>query len=176
MSKRPCFVFAMTEHATSLLQGASGCETPHLDALAANGVWFENFFTAWPAHAEPGSFMTSRYPGHGLGYNGCVPPASANTFVDVPAADGFKTAAIDKSHLQLFSDNPLIGEMSKKSVSDEVYSTAYTRDRSFAYEQPAGRDEQFFLFIFSRIRITPSSAGQVLGYVKTGGFRTGSTL
>ena len=67
--------------------------------------------------------------------------------------------------------------MSKKSVSDEVYSTAYTRDRSFAYyEQSAGRDEQFFLFIFSRIRITPSSAGQVLGYVKTGGFRTGSTL
>ena len=54
------------------------------------------------------SFMTSRYPRvHGLRHNGCVPPASANTFVDVPAADGFKTVAIDKSHLQLFSDNPL---------------------------------------------------------------------
>ena len=37
--------------------------------------------------------------------------------------------------------------MSKKPVSEEVCSTAHTRDHSLAYyEQSAGRDEQFFLF------------------------------
>ena len=90
------------------LHGASGGETQHLDALAAYGVRFENFYTASPVcMPNRASFMTSRYPRvHGLRHNGCVLPASANIFVDVLAADGYKTAAIGKSHLQLFSDNP----------------------------------------------------------------------
>ena len=80
----------------------------HLDALAAYGVRFENFYTASPVcMPNRASFMTSRYPRvHGLRYNGCVLPASANIFVDVLAADGYETAAIGKSRLQLFSDNP----------------------------------------------------------------------
>jgi len=83
-------------------------KTQHLDALAAYGVRFENFYTASPVcMPNRASFMTSRYPRvHGLRHNGCVLPASANILVDVPAADNYKTAVIGKSHLQLFSDNP----------------------------------------------------------------------
>ena len=83
-------------------------KTQHLDALAAYGVRFENFYTASPVcMPNRASFMTSRYPRvHGLRHNGCVLPASANIFVDVLAADGYKTAAIGKSHLKLFFDNP----------------------------------------------------------------------
>ena len=47
------------------------------------------------------SLLTGRYPSvHGLRYNGCTLPLRANTFVDVLAAGGYKTAAIGKSHLQ----------------------------------------------------------------------------
>ena len=50
------------------------------------------------------SLLTGRYPSvHGLRYNGCTLPLRANTFVDVLAAGGYKTAAIGKSHLQPFT-------------------------------------------------------------------------
>ena len=83
-------------------------KTQHLDALAAYGVRFENFYTASPVcMPNRASFMASRYPRvNGLHYNGCVLPASANIFVDVLAADGYKTAAIGQSDPQLFSNNP----------------------------------------------------------------------
>ena len=85
-------------------------KTQHLDALAAYGVRFEDFYTASPVcMPNRTSFMASRYPRvNGLHYNGCVLPASANIFVDVLAADGYKTAALEDLGL---ADDP--NEMNK---------------------------------------------------------------
>jgi len=55
------------------------------------------------------SFLTGRMPSvHGLRYNGCHLPQSANTFVDVLAAGGYDTASIGKSHVQPFLSRPPI--------------------------------------------------------------------
>lgn len=53
------------------------------------------------------SLMTGRYPSvHGLHHNGCLLPERANTFVDVLAAAGWRTAAVGKCLLQPFLETP----------------------------------------------------------------------
>jgi len=77
-------------------------KTPNIDALAAKGTRFDEFHVATPiCMPNRASFMTGRMPSvHGLRYNGCTLPQSANTFVDVLRASGYTTASIGKSHLQ----------------------------------------------------------------------------
>ena len=177
-------------------------KTPHLDALAANGVRFENFYTASPVcMPNRASFMTSRYPRvHGLRHNGCVLPASANTFVDVLAADGYKTAAIGKSHLRALLRQPAgLGRCRRKPVPEEVCSTTDlpATTRSHIKSSRRGTGPMHILpFLFSpgyasatalayleppgsRSSFSSLSrimAGQVLGYVQAGGFRAGTAI
>ena len=143
MNKRPSFVFIMTDqHRADWLScaGHNVVKTPHLDALAANGIRFENFYTASPVcMPNRASFMIGRYPSvHGLRYNGCALPASANTFVDVLSASGYKTAAIGKSHLQPFSDNPPdwaeVAETGPIEDAWKLDSTDYTQEEPMHYE------------------------------------------
>ena len=108
MTQRPNFVYIMTDQHRSDWLGCYGhpvVKTPNIDALAENGTRFDNFFVASPVcMPNRASFMTGRYPSvHGLRYNGCVMPEGTNTFVDVLAASGYKTASIGKSHLQPFT-------------------------------------------------------------------------
>jgi len=105
MTKRPNFLFFMTDQHRSDWLGCYGhpvVRTPNIDAIASKGTLFEQFFVATPVcMPNRASFLTGRYPSlHGLRYNGCVLPTSANTFVDVLRAGGYKTASIGKSHLQ----------------------------------------------------------------------------
>jgi len=111
MSTKPNFLFFITDQQRADWLGCSGhpvVKTPHIDEIAANGTRFTNFHVASPVcMPNRASLMTGRYPSvHGLRYNGCYLPTSANTFVDVLAADGYHTAAIGKSHLQPFTDHP----------------------------------------------------------------------
>lgn len=111
MAKQPNFLFIITDQQRADWLGCYGhpvVQTPHIDAIAAGGTRFNNFHVASPVcMPNRASLMTGRYPTvHGLRYNGCTLPLSANTFVDVLAAGGYHTAAIGKSHLQPFSDNP----------------------------------------------------------------------
>ena len=106
--KQPHFVFFITDQQRADWLGCYGhpvVKTPHIDALAARGTRFDNFHVASPVcMPNRASLLTGRYPSvHGLRYNGCTLPLRANTFVDVLAAGGYKTAAIGKSHLQPFT-------------------------------------------------------------------------
>jgi arylsulfatase A-like enzyme len=78
--------------------------------------------------------LTGRYPSlHGLRYNGCVLPQSANTFVDVLAQNGYDTAAIGKSHLQPFTGQPPMG----RDTGDEVGEAwKVERPETYAEEPP----------------------------------------
>lgn len=69
MSSRPNIVFIMTDHTSAeALRPESGCLTPNLSALAADGMRLERFYTTnaicSPARA---SLMTGQYPStHGV--------------------------------------------------------------------------------------------------------------
>ncbi|MFT4727725.1 MAG: arylsulfatase A-like enzyme [Granulosicoccus sp.] len=111
LSKRPNFLFFITDQQRADWLGCMGhpvVRTPNIDAIAAQGVRFENFHVASPVcMPNRASLLTGRFPSvHGLRQNGCRLPLSANTFVDVLAAGGYRTATIGKSHLQPFTGLP----------------------------------------------------------------------
>lgn len=83
-------------------------KTPHIDAIAANGVRFESFYVASPVcMPNRASLMTGRLPSvHGVRLNGVPLSARNATFVESLRAAGYRTALIGKSHLQNFTDTP----------------------------------------------------------------------
>lgn len=108
-TRRPNILYFMCDQLRADWLGCTGhkvVKTPNIDALAAHGTVFDQFYVASPVcMPNRASFMTGRYPSlHGLRYNGCALPTNASTFVDVLAAEGYKTASIGKSHLQPFRD------------------------------------------------------------------------
>ena len=114
MTKRPNFLFFITDQQRADWLGCYGhpvLKTPNIDAIADQGVRFENFYTASPVcMPNRASLLTGRYPSlHGLRYNGCILPENAVTFVDLLGDAGYHTAAIGKSHLQPFTGLPLLG-------------------------------------------------------------------
>jgi arylsulfatase A-like enzyme len=103
------FLVLITDQHHADWLGCSGhpvVKTPNIDSLAQRGVRFSNFNVASPVcMPNRASLFTGRYPSvHGLRYNGCLLPQSANTFVDVLRRAGYATATIGKSHLQPFTD------------------------------------------------------------------------
>ncbi len=107
MTQTNFLVFITDQHHADWL-GCNGhpvVKTPHIDSLAHRGVRFRNFNVASPVcMPNRASLFTGRYPSvHGLRYNGCLLPQSANTFVDVLRCAGYATATIGKSHLQPFT-------------------------------------------------------------------------
>ena len=143
MTDRPNFVFVITDQQRADWLGCYGhpvVKTPHIDAIAAQGTRFDNFHTASPVcMPNRASLITGRYPSvHGLRYNGCVLPQSANTFVDVLAAGGYHTAAIGKSHLQPFTDFPPIGR--KAAETGPLTEAWKPDDANYSHEEP-GRYE-----------------------------------
>lgn len=81
--------------------GAADLRTPHLDAMAAQGVrwtsWYSNAPVCAPAR---GSIVTGRYPQHnGLTQNGKVLGPEQKTLATLLKPAGYATAAIGKWHL-----------------------------------------------------------------------------
>ena len=138
MTKRPNFLFFITDQQRADWLGCYGhpvLKTPHIDAIAARGMRFDNFHTASPVcMPNRASLLTGRYPSlHGLRYNGCVLPETANTFVDVLAGAGYHTAAIGKSHLQPFTGRPPMGH-TKDSVAAMSEAWKLQRPTDYAEE------------------------------------------
>ena len=82
--------------------------------------------------------MTGRFPSvHGLKTNGARLPLTANTFVDVLAASGYKTASIRKSHLQSFTGIApfLNGEDNEERLIDD----AWCKDEGNYYQEEPER-------------------------------------
>lgn len=108
MSKQPHFIIFITDQQRADWLGCYGhpvVQTPNIDKIAKEGTRFDNFHVANPVcMPNRASLLTGRYPSvHGLRHNGCLLPTRARTFVDLLAENGYKTAAIGKSHLQPFT-------------------------------------------------------------------------
>src|SRR4051794_12510547 len=82
--------------------GASDLKTPNLDALAASGVQWTNWYSNAPVCAPArGSIMTGRYPQrHGVVQNGReLDPSKQKTLAALLKPNGYATALIGKWHL-----------------------------------------------------------------------------
>lgn len=139
MTKRPNFLYFITDQQRADWLGCYGhpvLKTPNIDAIAAQGMRFDNFHTASPVcMPNRASLLTGRYPSlHGLRYNGCRLPLSANTFVSQLAEAGYNTAAIGKSHLQPFTDMPPIG-VNADEVADRPDAWRWD-DGNYGQEEP----------------------------------------
>ena len=115
MTDRPNFLYIMTDQQRADWMSCAGhpvLKTPNIDAIAAEGMRFTNFYATSPVcMPNRATFMAGRYPStHGLRYNGCLLSTRANTFVDVLAASGYHTAAIGKSHLSPMTAYPPLNE------------------------------------------------------------------
>ena len=170
MSKRPNFLFLITDQQRADWLGCYGhpvLKTPNIDTIAARGTRFDNFHVASPiCMPNRASLLTGRYPTlHGLRYNGCRLPVSANTFVDQLAAAGYHTAAIGKSHLQPFSDLPPFG----RSANEKPKTEAWKADKGDYTQEEPGRYRNDGRYEFK----TPYYGYQHVDMVTTHGDRCG---
>ena len=81
--------------------GNSDIQTPHIDALAADGVRYANSFCPYPV-CTPSRycFLSGLYVRQHLGgSNHCTLPAGLSTFPQILRAAGYRTKAVGKMHL-----------------------------------------------------------------------------
>jgi arylsulfatase A-like enzyme len=149
---RPNFLFIVTDQHRADYLGCAGhpvLETPNIDALASVGTRFDEFHVATPVcMPNRAALLTGRYPSvHGLRQNGEHLTYRANTFVDVLAANGYRTATIGKSHLQPMTMHPperrndpaaigLIAEAWKDDPGDYGHETPERYEGNNKYEIP----------------------------------------
>lgn len=81
--------------------GARDLRTPHVDALAADGVRFTNWYSNSPVCAPArASILTGRYPGHAqVPNNGAVLPAQQWTIGNYLKRADYRSALVGKWHL-----------------------------------------------------------------------------
>lgn len=110
--------------------GSLDIDTPHIDALAANGTKFTNFHTAQPVcTASRVSLLTGCYPNR-LGLHGALMPTATvgisddeMTIAEMCKSKGYSTAIFGKWHLGHHDQfNPL------RHGFDEYYGIPYSND------------------------------------------------
>jgi len=150
MTDRPNVLFFITDQLRADHLGCYGnrtIRTPAIDSLAKRGVAFDRFYVASPVcQPNRATLMTGRMPSlHGVRYNGISLSLSANTFVDLFRAAGWKTALIGKSHLQNMTGMPTVVEKPALPAGHRApppgFDEADKQDRlDPAYEQENGRE------------------------------------
>ncbi len=173
MNKRPNFVFIVTDQQRADWLGCYGhpvLKTPNIDAIAARGTRFNNFHVASPVcMPNRASLLTGRYPSlHGLRYNGCRLPLSANTFVDLLAGAGYHTAAIGKSHLQPFTDLPPIGrsadDICSKAEAWKSDGGSYTQEEPGRYREDGRYEIQTPYYGYQHVDMVTSHGDRCGGH------------
>lgn len=112
MTGRPSYILFITDQQRFDNLGCNGhsvLKTPNIDAMAAEGVNYRNFYVSSPVcMPNRASLVTCRMPSsHGVRSLG-IPLSHNNvTFVDLLRAAGYDTALIGKSHLQTVTSWPV---------------------------------------------------------------------
>jgi arylsulfatase A-like enzyme len=113
MTTRPNILLIVTDQQRADHLSCAGhplLRTPHIDALATQGVRASRFHAAsTTCMSNRATLMTGRLPSqHGVVHNGVNLSRDHSTFVELLRAAGYGTALIGKSHLQSFGyDGPL---------------------------------------------------------------------
>ncbi len=146
--RKPNFLFVISDQHRWDHVGYSGnriVRTPNIDALAANGSWFERFFVSSPTcMSNRATLMTGRMPSqHGVLHNGIPLDLDAVTFVDLFKAAGYRTGLIGKCHLQGMALEP----PRFTSWSPDPAAQPPPADLAEARRSRYGRDDYAFEFI-----------------------------
>ncbi|MEI7784756.1 MAG: sulfatase-like hydrolase/transferase [Betaproteobacteria bacterium] len=107
----PNFLLFVTDQQRADHLGCYGnavLSTPNMDALAQQGLRFEQCHTATPiCQPNRASLMTGRLPSaHGVTMNGRELSLGENTFVQMLRQAGWRTALVGKAHLQNITAAP----------------------------------------------------------------------
>jgi len=145
MSERPNFLYLITDQQRSDWLSCYGhpvVKTPHIDSLARTGSRFTDFHVASPVcMPNRASLMTGRMPTlHGLRYNGCHLPPTANTFVEVLRQSGYRTAAMGKSHLQPFTNEAARHLPDPPGLENRIVEEAWQQNSDASIEDTANYD------------------------------------
>jgi len=111
---RPNVVFIITDDQRSDALGVAGnpyLKTPNIDRLAAEGVYFKNYFcTTSLCSPSRASILSGMYAhGHGVVNNFTEYPAGLPSFPSVLQSIGYETAYIGKWHMGEQNDEPRPG-------------------------------------------------------------------
>lgn len=159
--EKPNIVLFMVDQLTSFVLNAYGgtvCKTPHIDALAARGVVFDNAYCPYPLCA-PSRFgmMSGRLPSRIGAYdNGAEFTASTPTFAHYLRAAGYYTCISGKMHF--------VGPDQFHGFEERLTTEIYPADMSWTPEPSfgdmTGDDERAYEFGVSTID-TVRDAGPV---------------
>ena len=108
MTRKPNFLFIITDQHRADHLGCYGnpvVQTPNIDALAARGLTFDEFYVSCPiCMPNRATILTGRTPtASGVRQNGIPLSLDAVTFVDLLRASGYRTGLIGKAHFQNIS-------------------------------------------------------------------------
>jgi arylsulfatase A-like enzyme len=111
VTTRPNILMIMTDQHRPDFTGFGGnplVQTPHLDALAAASMRFDQAYVANPiCMPNRSTIFTGRMPSvHGTRYNGIPLDPRARTFPGALREAGYRTAHIGKCHLQNMGSSP----------------------------------------------------------------------
>ncbi|MEZ5792759.1 MAG: sulfatase-like hydrolase/transferase [Nitratireductor sp.] len=109
--KTPNFLVIITDQQRADHLSCTGntiLRTPNIDALAARGRRYENFYVSIPiCMPNRATLFTGRMPSlHGAHCNGSTLSLSANTMTELLRQAGYHTELVGKSHLQNMTGRP----------------------------------------------------------------------
>jgi arylsulfatase A-like enzyme len=127
---KPNVLFIITDQQRADHVGFMGNQvvrTPHLDAIAARGMVFDNAWVANPVcMPNRSSIMTSRMPSvHGVIFNDRSLEWGAATHVRQFRNEGYRTALIGKSHLQHGMSRNSIGRVDGAATVNHGYADGW---------------------------------------------------
>ncbi|MEM9840299.1 MAG: sulfatase-like hydrolase/transferase [Pseudomonadota bacterium] len=175
MSKRPNILYFMTDQHRADWLGCAGhpvVRTPNIDGLADRGTRFSNFYVTTPVcMPNRGAIFTGRYPSvNGARHNGLPLPENAHTFVDLLADAGYHTASIGKSHLQPFTDRPVISEGREEHVNPHIpeaikaSTTAYLAEHPATHNGPTDYEIPSPYYGFDHVRLVTNHSDECGGH------------
>ncbi|MDE0134140.1 MAG: sulfatase-like hydrolase/transferase [Acidimicrobiaceae bacterium] len=167
---QPNVLFIITDQQRADHTGFSGNEvvrTPHLDALAARGMVFDNAWVANPVcMPNRSTIMTCRMPSaHGVVFNDRSLEPGANTHVRQFREAGYRTALIGKSHLQHgMSRNAVFPSQNVGGAVDEYWPSGWdTLEDAELYTDSAPEFPDSF-YGFEHVELAIDHGARVTGH------------
>ena len=146
MDKRPNIILLMADQMRGDCLGIAGhpdVKTPFLDALAAEGVRYENAYSACPtcvpARASLYTGMSQEHTGR-VGYEDLVPWNYTHTLAGELSKAGYYTQCVGKMHV-----HPLRNNLGFNDVRlHDGYLHAYRRPSTPSYEDQRVADDYYW--------------------------------
>ena len=169
---RPNFLLFITDQHRADHLGCYGnpvVQTPHIDALAAQGCLFEQFHAATPiCQPNRASLMTGRMPSaHGLQMNGRELSFGEITFVDVLRQAGYRTALAGKSHLQNITAVPPVWPQAEQRAPHDavrVFPGRYGQEVATRWAGDATHELDLPYYGFEQVALTIGHGDEQQGH------------